>query len=254
MRTDPQRIRSGARNTAQTVRARIESSGERLWRLADFGSLPLTAVAQTLSRLSRQGVIERLGKGLYYRPRHTAFGPSRPNPVQLRSLITQRKGVFPAGTAATNLLGFTTQNPARIELATDSTSLPRRFLGKNALVHTRRPPAWRNLPETDAALLDFLRNRGASNELPPRQAVSKLLSYFREPGRFERLVKAGGSEPPRVRAMLGAIGEQIGQHESALAPLRRSLNPLSRFDFGVLSALAHARRWQAKERQDHEII
>ena len=78
MRTNPQKARSGARNTAQTVRASIESSGERLWRLADFGGLPLTAVAQTLSRLSRQGVIERLGKGLYYRPRHTAFGPSRP--------------------------------------------------------------------------------------------------------------------------------------------------------------------------------
>jgi Family of unknown function (DUF6088) len=254
MRTNPQKTRSGARNTAQTVRARIESSGERLWRLADFGGLPFTAVAQTLSRLSRQGVIERLGKGIYYRPRHTVFGPSRPNPVHLRSLITRRKGVFPAGTAAANLLGFTTQNPSRIELATDGTSLPRTFLGKDALVHTRRPPAWRTLSETDAALLDFLRNRGASNELSPKQAVDKLLTYFREPGRFKRLLEAAESEPPRVRAMLGAIGEQIGQSESALAPLRHSLNPLSRFDFGVLSALAHARRWQAKERKDDEAL
>ena len=145
MRTNPQKTRSGAENTAQTVRARIESSGERLWRMADFGGLPLTAVAQTLSRLSRQGVIERLGKGLYYRPRHTVFGPSRPNPAHLRSLITRRRGVFPAGTAAANLLGFTTQNPLRIELATDGTSLPRTFLGKDALVHTRRPAAWRNV-------------------------------------------------------------------------------------------------------------
>jgi hypothetical protein len=254
MRTKPQRTRFGARNTAQTVRARIESSGERLWRLADFGGLPLTAVAQTLSRLSRQGVIQRLGKGLYYRPRHTAFGPSRPNPVHLRSLILRHKGVFPAGTSAANLLGFTTQNPSRIELATAAASLPRLFLGKDALVHTRRPPAWRTLSETDGALLDFLRNRGASNELTPKQAVERLLAYFREPGRFERLLEAGASEPPRVRAMLGAIGEQIGQPESALAPLRRSLNPLSRFDFGVLSALAHARRWQAKERQDDEAM
>jgi len=254
MRTNPQGTRSGAGNTAQTVRARIESSGERLWRLADFGGLPLTAVAQTLSRLSRQGVIQRLGKGLYYRPRHTAFGPSRPNPVHLWSLITRHKSVFPAGTAAANLLGFTTQNPSRIELATDGTSLPRRFLGNDALVHTRRPAAWRMLSETDAALLDFLRNRGASNELPPKQAVDKLLTYFREPGRFERLLEAAGSEPPRVRAMLGAIGEQIGKPESALASMRHSLNPLSRFDFGVFSALAHARRWQAKERKDDEAM
>jgi hypothetical protein len=254
MRTNPHRTRSDARNTAQTVRARIESSGERLWQLADFGGLPVSAVAQTLSRLSRKGVIERVGKGLYYRPRHTAFGPSRPNPVQLRSLVTRHQKVFPAGTAAANLLGFTTQNPARIELATDSTSLARQYIGKDALVHTRRPRAWRTLSETDAALLDFLRNRGASNELPAKQAVGRLLDYFREPGRFDRLVKASSSEPPRVRAMLGAIGEQIGEPETALASLRRSLNPLSRFDFGVLSALAHARRWQAKERQDDEAV
>jgi hypothetical protein len=254
MRNDPQKTRSANGNTARAVRASIESSGERVWRLADFGGLPPMAVAQTLSRLSRQGVIERLGKGLYYRPRHTVFGPSRPNPAHLRSLITRRKGVFPAGAAAANLLGFTTQNPARIELATDGTSLPRRFLGKDALVHTRRPPAWRTLSDIDAALLDFLRNRGASNELSPKQAVDKLLTYFREPGRFDHLLEAAGSEPPRVRAMLGAIGEQIGQPESALAPLRRSLNPLSRFDFGILSALAHARRWQAKERKDDEAM
>jgi hypothetical protein len=169
-------------------------------------------------------------------------------------LITRRNGVFPAGTAAANLLGFTTQNPARIELATDGTSLPRRFLGEDAFVHTRRPPAWRTLSDTDAARLDFLRNRGASNELSPKQAIDKLLTYFREPGRFDRLLEAADSEPPRVRAMLGAIGEQIGQRESALARLRCSLNPLSRFDFGILSGLAHARRWQAKERKDNEAM
>jgi hypothetical protein len=240
-----------ARNTAEAVRRQIETGGERIWRLADFSSLPFAAVAQSLSRLSRQGVIRRLAKGLYYRPRQTVFGPSRPNLAQLRSLALHRKMVFPAGVAAANLLGFTTQNPARIEVATDGASLPRLFLDGNALVHTRRPTAWRALCETDAALLDFLRNRGASSELSPQQTVDKLLEYFRDPGRFDRLLKASETEPPRVRAMLGAIGEQISQPESVLAELRASLNPLSRFDFGILAALAHARRWQAKERSGH---
>jgi len=52
--------------------------------------------------------------------------------------------------------------------------------------------------------------------------------------------------------MLGAVGEQIGQPESWLAELRGSLNPLSRFDFGIMAALAGARRWQATERKAHE--
>jgi len=216
--------------------------------------MPFMAVAQTLSRLCRQGVIQRLGKGLYYRSRQTAFGPSRPNMDQIRSLAARQKGVFPAGIAAANMLGFTTQNAARIELATARPSLPRLFLRKDAIVHTRRPAAWRTLSEADAALLDFLRNRGALSELSPKETVAKLLQYFREPGRFDRLLRVAVSEPPRVRAMLGAIGQQIGQPENSLAELRQSLNPLSRFDFGILAALAYARRWQAKERQDHEAI
>src|SRR5580704_766121 len=209
MRTNHKKAGSRAGKTAETVRRRIEASGERVWRLVDFDGMPFMAVAQALSRLARQGVVQRLGKGLYYRSRPTAFGASRPNSAQVRSLPLRRKGVFPAGTGAANLLGFTTQNPARIELATNGLSLPRLIVGKETVIHTRRPESWRELSETDAALLDFLRNRGASSELSAEETVGKLLGYFREPGRFERLITVGQSEPPRVRAMLGAIGQQL---------------------------------------------
>jgi Family of unknown function (DUF6088) len=241
-------------STAETVRKRIESSGEQVWRLADFDDLPFMAVAQSLSRLTRRGVIERLGKGLYYRPRQTAFGPSRPNTAQIRSLAVGRKGVFPAGTGAANLLGFTTQNSAHIELSTTGLSIPRLIVGKETIIHTRRPESWRELSDTDAALLDFLRNRGVSSELSAEETVGKLLGYFRGSGRVERLLKIALSEPPRVRAMLGAIGQQLGQEEGWLSGLRKSLNPFSRFDFGNLAALEHAREWQAKERRIRETV
>jgi hypothetical protein len=254
MRTIQKKIVLGTGNTAETVRRRIEASGERVWRMADFEGMSFTAVAQALSRLARQGVIQRLGKGLYYRSRPTAFGASRPNAAQVRSLPVRRRGVFPAGSAAANLLGFTTQNPARVEVATNGLSLPRLIVGKETVIHTRRPESWRALSQTDAALLDFLRNRGASSDLSPEETVDKLLKYFREPGRFERLLKVAPSEPPRVRAMLGAIGQQLGQPQSRLTALRRSLNPLSRFDFGSLAVLKHGRQWQAKERRTREAV
>jgi hypothetical protein len=253
MRTAQQQaLRS--RNVTSAVRQRIEAGGERVWRLADFADLPFQAVAQVLSRLARQGQLRRLGKGLYYRGRQTAFGPSLPSPSALRSLPIRQKAIFPAGLAAANLLGFTTQNPARIELATDGLSLPRLIVGKETVIHTRRPTAWRSLSETDAALLDFLRNRGEGSELAPEETVQKLLGYLREPGRFERLLEVAPSEPPRVRAMLGAIAQQLEQPPSVLPQLRGSLNPLSRFDFGILTALAYAREWQAKERRSHEAV
>jgi hypothetical protein len=50
-----------------------------------------------------------------------------------------------------------------------------------------------------------------------------------------------------VRALLGALGEHIGKHPKAVTQLRGSLNPLSRFDFGVFVAMPNAKAWQAKE-------
>jgi hypothetical protein len=57
------------------------------------------------------------------------------------------------------------------------------------------------------------------------------------------------SEPPRVRAIIGAIGEQLRKKPAVLDHLRASLNPSSRFEFGVFAALPHARKWQSKERR-----
>lgn len=249
MRTKAKKTGSESAATAEIVRSRIEAGGERTWRLADFEGMSFSAVAQALSRLTRGGAIQRLGKGLYYRPRQTAFGPSKPNIAQIRSLSVHRKGVFPTGVGAANLLGFTTQNPGRVELATDGLSLPRLIVGKETVIHTRRPESWRSLSDTDAALLDFIRNRGESSDLSPEETKEKLLAYFREQGRFERLLKVAASEPPRVRAILGAIGQELGQPPTRLLELRKDLNSLSRFDFGLLAVLRHAREWQAKERK-----
>jgi hypothetical protein len=235
-----------SRQIAAIVRRRIEGGGERVWRLEDFRDLPFTAVAQALSRLTREGAVERLSKGIYYRTRETALGKSRPNPANVQKLAADRKAVFPSGIAAANLLGFTTQTAGRHEIATSSLSLPRKLVGSDTVIHTRRPEAWATLSGTDAALLDFLRRAGRTSELPPEQTVQRTLALVSEEVRFERLLKVADTEPPRVRALLGAIGEQLGKQPAAIKRLRSSLNPFSRFDFGSLAGLEHARRWQAE--------
>ena len=82
--------------------------------------------------------------------------------------------------------------------------------------------------------------------MSPGETIKRTLALISETGRFERLLKVAPSEPPRVRAMLGAIGEQLHKKRTSLESLRSSLNPLSRFDFGLLSGLVHASRWQAE--------
>jgi hypothetical protein len=234
---------------ADCVRRRVRQGGERLWRIADFRGASFPAVAQALSRLTRAGELQRLSKGVYYRPRTTAFGPSTPNPADVRRLAEHERTVFPAGVPAANLLGFTTQASARSEVATSGLSLPRKLVGGDTVVYTRRPAAWARLSASEAALLDFLRRGARTSELPPEETVRRTLALFAEPGRFERLVRIAPHEPPRVRAILGAIGEQIGRRRVVIDRLRDSLNPLSRFDFGLLVGLPSARQWQAKERK-----
>lgn len=239
----------GSGRVMALVRRQIEGGGERLWRLDDFRDLPFEAVAQALSRLTRQGRLARLSKGIYYSSRQTAFGTSQPNPAAIQKLASRRRGVFPSGIAAANLLGFTTQTASRSEVSTSALSLPRKLVGSDTVIHTRRPEAWAALSDNDAALLDFLRRSGRTSELSPEETIRRTIKLLSEKGRFERLLAVAASEPPRVRAMIGAIGEQLGKDRTGLRRLRDSLNPFSRFDFGLLAGLRHAPNWQAKERR-----
>jgi hypothetical protein len=54
------------------------------------------------------------------------------------------------------------------------------------------------------------------------------------------------TEPPRVRAIIGALLELSNVAQSTVEPLKKSLNPLSKFDFGLFTELPNAHQWQAK--------
>ncbi len=235
--------------TAALVRARVEGGGERLWQLADFPTDQAGAVAQALSRLAREGALDRVARGLYFRPRETPFGKSRPQPADLLRHTSRHVAsapLFPAGVTAASQLGFSTQTPARRELATPAASVPRALLGPDTVLHTRRPAAWTTLTTTDGALLDFLRCGGRDSELRTAATLRKTLSLLAEPGRFTRLARAAATEPPRVRALLGALGERMGKNAGVVRELRASLCPLSLYDFGVYAALPNAGAWQAR--------
>jgi hypothetical protein len=230
--------------TAERIRNRIEQEDSKYWRQSDFPELPPFAVSQTLSRLVKAGVLKRVSKGLYYRPRTTRFGQSRPSEIEIQALPIHQK-IVPAGISAANLLGFSTQNVAQGEFATTAASVPRKIMGKSVRLHTRRPETWNSLSHTEAALLDLLRTRGKFSELSEEGTQQRLLLYLGEGDRYERLA-AASTEPPRVRAMLGALGQELKKSAKQLAPLRQSLNPISRFDFGKLRTLRYAKEWQSK--------
>jgi len=236
------------------IRSRIEQGGESLWQFQDFAEFSATATAQTLSRLTREGVLRRVAKGIYYKPAQSIFGETKPRPKALRVLAAKKQRLFPAGLSAANLLGFSTQTPRRIELSTPSASVQRRLLGSDTIVYTRRPAAWLELTDEQAALLEVLRDGAELSELSLPQTTARLLELLGEKRRFEKLVQVADSEPPRVQALLGAAGQELGKSRAKLLQLRSNLNPLSRYDFGRFSSLRHAQRWQAKDGSQHETV
>ncbi|MTD44883.1 hypothetical protein GKE82_11415 [Conexibacter sp. W3-3-2] len=232
-----------ASSAAAEVRRRVQNGGDRHWQLRDFPDLSAAATAHALSRLASDGELQRVRKGLYWRPKMTALGPSLPSATQALAQ-TFAAPLHPAGLTAASALGFTTQNPGRPEFSTPAAAGPGALSG--ATIHTRRPHARHGLDNQDAALLEILRDRATTSDLPTEETIDRLLEFVGRPATFRRLTDAALSEPPRVRAMLGALGQQAGMPKAQLARLRDSLNPISRFDFGPLAALNHAREWQAK--------
>lgn len=235
--------RAGEPSAATTIRRRIERGGERFWRVADFNDLPPRTVSRTLARLAEAGVVERPRHGLYYRSRPTVFGPSIPSSTAVTGHAVDAP-LHAAGLSAANLLGLTTQNPARAELATPAANPPGAL--RDATVHTRRPPSRARLNDTEGALVELLRTRGRYSDLGPARTIRRLLRILGAGDTFDRVARVALDEPPRVRAMLGALGEELEANPRTLKRLRDSLNPLSTFDFGLLRDLPAAKKWQAR--------
>lgn len=150
----------------------------------------------------------------------------------------------PTGLTAANVLGLSNQTSPVASYAVPAANRPTRLEGVRVIA--RRPELPRRLGPNAAAILELLRDRGRWAELSPQETVARMLELLREEGRYEQLARAAEKEPPRVRAMLGALGETIGAPATVVERLRKSLNPLSRFEFGVFRLLPNAKAWQAK--------
>ncbi len=86
----------------------------------EFGSREAIDVA--LHRLAKQGVIRRLARGLYDLPKeHPVLGTLSPSAEAVAQAVAgrDRTRLQPAGANAANMLGLTTQVPAKMVFMTD---------------------------------------------------------------------------------------------------------------------------------------
>jgi hypothetical protein len=240
----PGRLQIGKRESvASAVRTMVLASTDRIWTYEDFTGLEAGAVSQALSRLAKEGVVRRLRRGIYYRPKQTVIGESKASSAALSSRLLA-SGARPTGLTAAQTLGFTTQVSAEPSFAISKNNTPTNLPGIR--VKVRRPATSGKMSTREAAVLELLRDRGQTSELTSEETIRRLTEMLKEPSVFDRLAEAALSEPPRVRAILGALGQEAGIQGSSLEQLRKSINRLSHYDFGRFSILRHAKEWQSK--------
>ena len=229
-------------SVAERVERRIARRPGRPFTYADFADLPASAVAPALSRLAKAGKVRRARKGVYYVPRHTVLGEVPLDPIEV-GRAASTVPVHLAGLSAANALGLTTQVPARVELAVEG----RRTTGPRGVAMKPRYGTRRAALDTpEAALLEVLRDVDELTELDPDETIGRLAAVLRRPGSMGRVLRAARAEPPRVRAMVGALAEHVGVSERELEPIHKTLNPTTRYRFGPLASLRTAKRWGAR--------
>ncbi|WP_374950157.1 DUF6088 family protein [Mucilaginibacter sp.] len=197
-----------------------------------------TAAAKAIERLIKNGLITRASTGLFYKPKRTAFGVLKPDEQELLKpyLFSEGKRIaYITGTLLYNRLGLTTQVPKNIKIATRDKRLEL-TLGNLKVTSIK---SYADISDDNYRYLEYLDAIKDFKTIPDlnKEAAVKLLKdgigKMEDPKLFVRLAL---NYPPRVRALAGAMMELISPSED-IHSLRKSLNPLSSFEFGLSSNL-----------------
>ena len=134
-------------------RLRARGRGNWVFTPSDFTDIGTRAgVDQALSRLTKDRVIRRVGRGFYDWPRYSSL-LGRPAPVSIGlavQALSRRDGIrlMPGGMDAANDLGLTNAVPAKLSHATDGPSRDIRIGGRTISLRHVGPKriAWAGRP------------------------------------------------------------------------------------------------------------
>jgi hypothetical protein len=235
---------------AKSVRNTVESlSPGALIRQGDL-SIPAgkeMAAAQALSRLVKQGALERIEKGLYYKPKQSKYGTLRPDANQLlKEILTQKQGYL-TDTAAYNSFGITTQLPSTIVIAGSRYSSPRTIAGLT--IRYRRSKVKSNTASSEVLqVLDALRSIKRIPDATPDQVLSRIIEIITSFtfAQKKELLSCALEYNPSVRALVSAIfDEHFNSFDTSF--LAESLNPLSSYKIDIsFDILPNKTKWNIK--------
>ncbi|WP_236981084.1 DUF6088 family protein [Membranihabitans maritimus] len=193
--------------------------------------------AKALERLQKEGLIKKVSKGVFYKPEQTIFGELKPDYNELLRPYLFENGkriAYETGTSLYNRLGLTTQMAFRIKIASRGKRI-------NINRENLKADAVKSYAEvTDSnyetlGLLDAFKDIKKIPDCSTEQAIRRLSAIIKELNNKQTasLLKYALVYPPRVRALVGAVLENMGSKVQGIEKLKESLNPLTTIKLGV---------------------
>jgi hypothetical protein len=180
---------------ADKIVARIRRRNGTPVAIADLQDLAARpAINQALTRLTRQGRIQRVGRGLYAWPRFSALlnDTVSPDVDALAHAWARRNGlrIVPFGAHAANLLGLSTQVPAKYAYYTNGRTQQVR-LGRAVVKFLNRGPKTMEVNGPLAAhIVQALRHLGKGRVAPRDVARLRRLIRDRDRDDLRRALKS----------------------------------------------------------------
>ncbi len=237
-----------------TVAMQIRNQIEQLPEGKTFGYADLLiskeayqTAAKALERMQTQGIIKKLSKGVFYKPKQTIFGALKPDyNEQLRPYLFKngKRIAYETGFSLYNRMGLTTQMAFRIKLASQRKriSINRGALKVDAI------KSYAEVTDANFELLGFLDAIKDIKRIPDcsvsqaTKIISSKISKLSD-RQITELIQYALLYPPRVRALVGAMLENLKTNANT-ANLKESLNPLTTIKLGLKETdLPNLKNW-----------
>ena len=239
---------------AEQIREKIKSIPEsEPFGYADLGIAPVDFVtaAKAIERLQKNSTIKKVSKGVFYKPKMSIFGELPPDYDLILKKYLYKNGKrvgYITGGVLYNQLNLTTQNYFRTQIATNRS---RKKIDISWL-KTNSVKAYAEVTEDNYPLLgilDALKDIKIISDASSNKAVTILIPKIKEFKKkdIESLIQYALLYPPRVRALLGAIIENVFNNEFNAEQLKKSLNPSTTFKLGIKNIdLPTIQNWNIK--------
>ncbi len=213
-----------------------------------FDDIPTSSkasVAIELSRLFKKGLIKKVSKGRYFKPKIRVFGEVGPSSDdKISKYLDSTEGVsYETGFNSFRQLGLTTQISKTITIATNK---PYRKV-KIDNINLKFVPKRVDVKVEDIYLLQILDAIKDIKKIPattPSQSFVFLKNLIEKESSANqiKLTKYAKKYTPRTKALLGAILKELGNNECAYE-LKDSLNVLTTFKIGISSEIIKDKKY-----------